>query len=259
VGLDSGDANGPSGSPAFTGRYVAFTSEATNLVADDTNGFVDVFLRDTCLDAEPGCTPATERISIGSGDVQADGPSAEPVVGLPMSSMSGHDYHGRFVVFTSAATNLVEGDTNGVADVFMRDTCRNRSGCTRSTQRISLTTQGQQIVGAPSTQPGHMRWDGEAVLFVTAAAGVVPNDDNGVEDVFMRGVCHDTASCDRSTDLISVGEDGLQGNGASTQPRGNHDAWAGPEWATFFSAATNFWPGNVPDPFYGAIYRTTTY
>jgi len=124
---------------------------------------------------------------------------------------------------------------------------------------VSLTSQGQQIFGAPSKQPGHMRWDGEVVLFVTAADGVVPDDNNGVEDVFMRGVCHGTATCDSSTDRISAGEGGLQGNGASAQPRGNHDAWAGPSWATFFSTSSNFWPGNVPDPYYGAIYRTTTH
>ena len=259
VAQGSGDADAPSGSPAFTGRHVAFTSVATNLVAGDTNAVADVFIRDTCIEAEAGCTPSTERISLGNGDVQANGPSAEPLVGLPMSSMSGYDYHGRFVVFTSTATNLVAGDSNGVADVFMRDTCRGRSSCTPSTQRVSLTSQGQQIFGAPSKQPGHMRWDGEVVLFVTAADGVVPGDNNGVEDVFMRGVCHGTATCDSSADRISAGEGGLQGNGASAQPRGNHDAWAGPTWATFFSTSSNLWPGNVPDPYHGAIYRTTTH
>ena len=252
-------ADGPSDSPAFTGRYLAFTSAATNLVAGDTNGMVDVFMRDTCVGAEAPCTPATERISLGNGGVQADGSSGEPLVGLPMSSMSGYDYHGRFVVFTSSATNLVDGDTNGVTDVFMRDTCRGYPGCTPSTQRVSLTTNGQQIVGSPSKQPGHMRWDGEVVLFVSAADGIVPGDTNGVEDVFMRGVCHDTATCTVSTDRISVDEDGLQGNGPSVHPRGNHDPWAGPEWATFYSTAPSFWPGSVPDPYYGAIFRTTTY
>jgi len=258
VGLGATDADGASGSPAFTGRYVAFTSAATNLVAGDTNGVGDVFMRDTCIGAQTSCTPSTERISLGSGGEQTNGASAEPLVGLPMSDMSGYDYHGRFVVFVSAATNIVSGDTNGVADVFMRDTCRGRPACTPSTQRVSLTSAGQQIVGKPSKQPGHMRWDGEEVLFVTAADGVVPNDANGVEDVFMRGVCHDTTACVRTTTRVSVGKNGLEGNGASLQPRGNHDAWAGPEWATFFSTATNFWPGSVPDPYYGAIFRTTT-
>jgi hypothetical protein len=259
VAPGNADANGASGSPAFTGRYVAFTSAATNLVAEDTNGVVDVFMRDTCIDADDPCTPTTERISIGEGGAQADAASSEPLVGLPMAGWSGDDYHGRFVVFVSSATNLVAGDTNGVADVFMRDTCRGFPTCTPSTQRVSLTSTGQQVVGASSNQPGHMRWDGEVVLFVTAASGVVPDDTNGVEDVFMRGVCHDTVACDRTTTRVSVGENGIEGNGASLQPRGNYDPWVGPEWATFYSTATSFWPGGAPDPYYGAIFRTTTY
>ena len=258
VAPGNADANGVSGSPAFTGRYVAFTSAATNLAAGDSNGAVDIFMRDTCIGAVAACTPATEHISLGTDGSQATGASSEPLVGLPMSSMSGYDYHGRFVVFVSSASNLVPGDTNGVADVFIRDTCRGRPGCAPSTQRVSLTSTGQQIVGKPSNQPGHMRWDGEEVMFVTAAAGVVPGDANGVEDVFMRGVCHDTPTCVRTTTRLSVGADGLDGNGASVQPRGNHDAWAGPSWATFHSSATNFWPGSVPSPYFGAIFHTTT-
>jgi len=150
----------------------------------------------------------------------------------------------------------VAGDTNGVADVFMRDTCRGRAGCTPSTQRVSLTSTGQQIVGQPSLQPGHMRWDGEVVLFVTAADGVVPEDTNGVADVFNRGVCHDTTTCNRTTTRISLGENGLQGNGASFAPRGNHDAWVGPQYATFVSEATNFLTGSAPTPYYGSIFKS---
>jgi hypothetical protein len=253
------DANGVSGSPVFTGRYVAFTSAATNLVAGDANSAVDVFMRDTCLGADLACTPSSERISLGNDGAEANGASSEPLVGLPMASMSGYDYHGRFVVFASNAANLVAGDTNGVADVFMRDTCRGRTGCVPSTQRISLTKTGQQIVGQPSGQPGHMRWDGEVVMFVTAADGVVPDDTNGVEDVFIRGACHDTTPCVTTTIRLSVGEERLQGNGTSFAPRGNHDAWAGPERTTFVSRATNFWPGSAPDPYDGAIFRTSTY
>jgi hypothetical protein len=187
------DANGASGSPSFTGRYVAFTSAATNLVADDMNGLVDVFMRDTCIGADTSCTPSTERISLGNGNAQADGASSEPLVTLPMGSMSGYDYHGRFVVFVSTAANLVADDTNDVADVFM------------------------------------------------------------------RGVCHDTTTCVTTTTRLSVGEGGVEGDGPSVQPRGNYDPWAGPSWATFLSEATNFWPGAVPDPYFGAIFMTTTY
>ena len=258
VAPGNGDANGASGSPAFTGRYVAFTSAASNLVDGDTNGMVDVFVRDTCIGSETPCTPSTERVSVGNADVQADGPSAEPLVALPMEGTLG-DYDGRFVVFVSEAANLVPGDTNGVADVFMRDTCRGFAACTPSTQRISLTSTGQQIAGRPSGQPGHMRWDGENVLFATAADGVVPEDTNGVEDVYRSRVCHDVSTCTATSTRLSVGEGGLQGSGPSVQPRGNHDPWVGPSWVTFFSTAPEFWPDVVPTPYYGAIVRTTTY
>jgi hypothetical protein len=86
----------------------------------------------------------------------------------------------------------------------------------------------------------------------------VPEDTNAAEDVFMRGVCHDTPTCARTTTRLSVGENGAQGTGASVNPRGNYDAWTGPEWATFYSEATNFWPGGAPSPYYGAIFRVVT-
>jgi hypothetical protein len=259
VAPGNADANGTSGSPVFTGRYLAFVSSASNLVPGDTNGVADVFMRDTCIGADTSCMPSTERISLGNGAVQANGVSSEPLVGLPMSGMNGYDYHGRFVVFVSEASNLVPGDTNGVADVFMRDTCRGRGDCVPSTQRVSLTSTGGQIMGAASGQPGHMRWDGEAVLFVTAANGVVPEDANGLPDVYLRGVCHDDPMCLGGTSLMSDGEGGAIGNGASRDPRGNYDAWVGPEFSTFVSMATNLLKEPVPSPYYGCILMTTTY
>jgi len=77
--------------------------------------------------------------------------------------------------------------------------------------------------------------------------------------VFNRGVCHDTLTCDRTTTRISVGQNRLQGNGASFAPRGNHDAWVGPEYATFVSEATNFLTGSVPSPYYGSIFKARAY
>jgi hypothetical protein len=104
-----------------------------------------------------------------------------------------------------------------------------------------------------------MRWDGEVVLFATAADGVVPEDTNGVEDVYRSRVCHDVSTCTATSTRLSVGEGGLQGSGPSVQPRGNHDPWVGPSWVTFYSTAPEFWPDVVPTPYYGAIVRTTTY
>jgi len=87
------------------GRYVAFDSAASNLVAGDTNGVADVFLRDVT-------TGLTRRVSVGQAGQQSGGDSYMPAISA----------NGRIVAFTSLATNLVAGDVgNGVNDVFVRD------------------------------------------------------------------------------------------------------------------------------------------
>ena len=250
----SGDANGASGEPVFTGRFVAFTSTASNLVAGDTNGVSDVFLHDTCIGATSACTPSTERISVGIGGEQANGASFDPQVSYPMAASGGYDEHGRFVAFTSAASNLVTGDTNGATDVFERDTCRWWPGCVPSTTRVSVTSTGGQIDGA-SWGPDFLRWDGETLPFVTAANGVVPEDTNGVEDVYVRHACPFGAPdyCVISTARYSVGTGGVQLNGASFAPRLSHDPW-GAWLVTFISEATNVVPGDASPSGHASIY-----
>ena len=108
----------PSGTPADStsfgaalsgdGRFSAFSSYADNLVADDTNGFSDVFLHDNA-------TNVITRLSVATDGTEGDFGSVQP-------SASGD---GRYVAFSSIATNLVAGDTNAVADVFIRDTVAN--------------------------------------------------------------------------------------------------------------------------------------
>src|SRR5439155_1725953 len=104
----SGGTEGNAASLGFAlsadGRFVAFRSDATNLVAGDTNGTTDVFVHDRQ-------TGATERMSVGSGGVQGNGFSAGPALSAD----------GRFVAFRSVGTNLVAGDTNGATDVFVHD------------------------------------------------------------------------------------------------------------------------------------------
>jgi hypothetical protein len=250
----SGDANGASGEPVFTGRYVAFTSSASNLVPGDTNGVSDVFLHDTCIGATSACTPSTERISVGIGGEQANGASFDPQVSYPMGAAGGYDEHGRFVAFTSAASNLVIGDTNGATDVFERDTCRWWPGCVPSTTRVSVTHTGAQIDGA-SWGPDFLRWDGETLPFVTAANGVVPEDTNGVADVYVRQACPFGAPdyCVSTSARYSVGTAGVQLNGASFAPRLSHDLW-GAWLVTFISEATNVVPGGAAPSGHASIY-----
>ena len=84
------------------GRFIAFVSEATNLVPRDTNGHSDVFVRDRRLHT-------TRRVSVGPGGLQANGNSFFPETSA----------NGNVVAFFSDAANLVPGDTNGTGDVFV--------------------------------------------------------------------------------------------------------------------------------------------
>lgn len=106
VSAAGAQANGGSYFPSISdnGRYVVFTSDATNLVPGDTNGKRDVFRKDMV-------TGAIVRVSVGAGGTQANGASD----GARVSSA------GTVVIFTSAATNLVAGDTNAKKDAFVRD------------------------------------------------------------------------------------------------------------------------------------------
>src|SRR5439155_1656765 len=131
VSVDSAgiEGNFQSYGPALSadGRFVAFGSYATNLVAGDTNGQHDVFIRDRL-------TGTTERVSVGSTGNQGDGWSSGP-------SLSAD---GRFVAFPSWASNLAPGDTNGAGDVFVHD----RGGSQGITTTVSFDSP------APPGGPG---------------------------------------------------------------------------------------------------------
>src|SRR5204862_6499305 len=112
VNSDGAEGDGSSERPTLSadGRYVAFSSSATNLVPGDTNGQSDVFVHDRQ-------TRTTERVSVASAGIEGHGWSDRPAISA----------NGRFVAFVSAAPDLVPGDTNGVRDVFGPD---GRSGAT---------------------------------------------------------------------------------------------------------------------------------
>ena len=168
VSVDSTGAEGDEASyfPAISpdGRYVAFWSAASNLVGGDTNGSWDVFVRDRQLGT-------TERVSVDSGGAEGNSDSADPSISPD----------GRYVAFTSAATNLVGGDTNGVLDVFVRD---RQLG---TTERVSVQTSGAQanfdsgLFGGSAITP-----DGRYVAFDSVATNLVTGDGNGTIDIFVR-------------------------------------------------------------------------
>jgi Tol biopolymer transport system component len=207
-----GAANGASGQPFISadGRFVSFTSKASNLVPFDTNRVADIFVRDRTA-------RTTRRVSVRSDGGQVDGPSSE-------SSLS---RDGRIVVFQSLASGLVAGDTNAGSDVFVHDRV------SRATTRVSVTSGGAEAHGNSGLgeQLG-ISSDGRLIAFASGAGDLVPDDGNGVSDVFVR---------DRalgSTTRLSLSEARRSGNGTSWRPAiapgGRHVA--------FLSAASNLVP-----------------
>jgi Tol biopolymer transport system component len=221
------------------GRCVAFASNATNLVAGDTNHTEDVFLHDFN-------TGTTERVSVANDGSEANG----------LSDNAAISDDGRFVAFRSVASNLVSTPHTGpgAGDVFLRDRQNH------TTVRVSLKSDGS--VGATGQALGglSMSGDGQRVLFyfqgddldlVSAAPGnlfvrdlqatttrvvgtgnvfalshdghfatfsapdatLVPNDTNGIWDVFVRSLTGNTYERD------SVASDGTQATGGGAVPQ----------------------------------------
>jgi len=176
VASDGTQADRDSGASAISadGRFIAFTSNATNLVTGDTNSAQDIFVRDTCLGSASGCKPSTFRVSVASDGTQADANSDSPALSAD----------GRFVAFSSSATNLVANDTNKLSDVFVRDTCFGApAGCTPGTVRVSVTQDGTQANG-DSFRPA-ISGDGRFVAFESTASNLAPGDTNAATDVLV--------------------------------------------------------------------------
>jgi hypothetical protein len=135
VAADGTAADGESESPSMSadGRYVAFVSFADNLVAGGASGYGDIFLRDTCVGAAAGCTPSTTLISLAAGGGFANGASDSPFISAS----------GRYVVFSSLATNLVTGTTttSDEPQIYLRDLCVGApAGCQASTIQLSVSS-----------------------------------------------------------------------------------------------------------------------
>ena len=211
----AGSHDDPSISP--DGRYVAFDSTSPTLVAGDTNGVEDIFVKDIS-------TGTTTRASMSQAGAEGNGRSSDP-------AFSGD---GRYVVFASAASNLLSGDTNGQTDVFRKDL---QGG---SVIRASLASDGSQT-NAQSVYAG-VSGDGRFVVFESDATNLVPGDTNAVTDVFVN----DTYTGD--TVRVSTDFAGVQGDAGA-------DCWshspisADGRLVVFASNATNLVPGGAtPSP-----------
>ncbi len=206
------EANSHSGSPALSadGRFVAFQSLASNLVAGDTNSTWDVFVYDRL-------SAATDCVSVDSAGVQGNSTSWEPSISAD----------GRFVAFQSFATNLVAGDTNANPDVFVHD---RQSG---TTERVSVDSAGAE--GDSNSGGASISADGRFVAFESFATNLVAGDANGSWDVFVRDRQNGT------TEAVSVDPGGAVGNSGSDEPSTSADG----RFVAFRSFATNLVAGDT--------------
>jgi Ca2+-binding RTX toxin-like protein len=212
--------NGVSYTSAMTpdGQYVAFWSRASNLIAGDSNGVGDIFVRNLV-------SGVTSRVSTAGDGHQANGSSQYSPVITP---------DGRFVVFTSDATNLLDGDTNAVTDIFIKDLA------TGLVRQISTGAAGQQA-NAASYSPA-VSADGQLVAFYSHASNLVSGDNNGAADVFFKNLASGAIT------RISVAPGGGEGNGSSFLPSISADG----RRIVFVSDASNLVAGDtngLPDIF----------
>lgn len=180
-----GDSGGWLPTLSADGRFVSFNSESTNLVPNDTNGQIDLFVRDLFSNQ-------TTRVSVGTGGTQANADS---------NSLLALSADGRFALFDSDASNLVAGDTNGLKDVFVHDRQ------TGQTTRVSVSSTGAQANG--DSAASSLSADGRYVLFESSATNLVLGDTNGLPDAFV----HDRQT--GQTVRVNVASDGTQANAVS--------------------------------------------
>lgn len=187
------------------GRYVVFESPSANLVPDDTNNDIDIFVHDRQTDK-------TERVSVNNDGEEANWDSF-------YAEISGD---GRYVVFQSNATNLVPGDVNNEADVFVYD---------RQTDKIELISKNADgVLGNNYSAGANMSWDGRFVVFISRATNLLPFlDSNGsIRDVFI----YDRL---KNTMRVVVNDSGAQANADCTEVTITDDG----KYVAFYSTATN--------------------
>ncbi|HEX7898774.1 MAG TPA: hypothetical protein VF950_13505 [Planctomycetota bacterium] len=157
------DGTTTTGDISLDGRFVTFSSDSKNLHPDDADAKRDIFVRD---------------LLTGEVDLVSRATGFDGTKGLGDSFYPRISGDGRYVAFQSFAANLVEGDTNGTRDVFLRDRLMG------VTQRVTVRTFGSQVL--TETAQFSMSEDGAKVAFTSAATDIVDDDSNGFFDVFIR-------------------------------------------------------------------------
>ncbi|MEM9379917.1 MAG: hypothetical protein AAGB93_08185 [Planctomycetota bacterium] len=190
--LNSGGGFGRTISVSDSGRFVAFTSDASNLVAGDTNGQQDVFVRDR----QAG---TTTRCSVGDAGQQGNGRCENVTV----------SNDGRFVAYASRSTNLVPGDANGTWDIYLWD-------ATTGTSSLVSRGMGGSTGNDESYWPS-MDEDGDRIVFESEATDLVPGDTNGFQDIFVYRRAAGTI------EVVSVADNEDPATGGSATPSISRD------------------------------------
>ena len=215
--------------PSITpdGRFVSFSSCATNLVPNDLNADMDGFVHDRR-------THRTEMVSLSSAGKQG----MTPLTPNHASFASSMSANGRYVGVVSYADNLVPNDTNAAADVFVFD----RSAKTMERVSISDTEQQSSTIGGPlqaSSGSAFLSDDGRYVGFSSYADNLVPNDTNATIDVFVR----DRVA--KKTERISVRTGGAQVGGGGTAANGGRGMSANGRFVMWTTSAANVIPNDA--------------
>lgn len=207
-------ADGPSFFPSISadGRYVAFQSYATNLVANDTNGTADIFVKD-----------------LQTGTVTLISSSATGTLGNNFSSLPAISSNGQFVVYSSFATNLSPDDTDATVDVYRKNV---QTGAIDVVSRSAAGVKADQASSNPAISA-----DGRYVAFATSATNLLPAsaDNNGKIDVYRKDMSSNAIA------LVSSSSSGTIGSADSASPSISSDG----NIIAFLSAATNLVTGDA--------------
>ena len=237
-----GEPNGVSKGIAMSrdGRYLAFVSLGMNLVATiPVSG--QVYLRDTCrtttVRAVPGCTPVTVLVS-------ADARGNPGESGWPADRWLSVSANGRFVAFSSQASNFRGGSPQHTPQDYIRDTCINTAGCEPSLAIVSVDDAGNPAAAGDATRHPAMSADGRFVAF-TSASALTSGSSSPFSNVFVRDTCRSesglVAGCAPSTVAVSLAADGSAANGDSNiTPR---SISTNGRYVAFVSLATNLVAG----------------
>lgn len=209
TGLTQANGNSFLVANSADGRYVAFDSDASNLVGGDSNGVRDVFIRDRT-------SASLERVSISSSGAQSS----------YLSRSASISTDGRYISFESMGT-LAPGVGSGVFQIYRRDRV---SGVT---ELVSSNSSG--VAGTAHSMRSSISADGRYVLFYSSANNLIAGDNNSARDVFIKDM--QTGGVER----ISVSSTGVAGNGDSFEAAMSSDT----RFISFTSMATNLTGGTI--------------